>query len=57
MPPDYMFPSYVVYVLWGPFAPASEQLDLLRTDNKTKTKGDGSQVKIREEEKNNKAND
>ena len=44
---DYLFPSFFVFVLYGPFVPASDRLNIYLTNNKDKKKGDGTRAEIR----------
>ena len=42
IPVDYMFPSYIVFILSVPFAAESDRTDLFRLDEKWKVKGEGT---------------
>ena len=42
MPSDYLFPSFMVFVLHGPFVPVSDRLDINLIDNKDKKRGEGT---------------
>ena len=39
VPDDYMFPSFIVFILWGMFASLRNCLDLLIIDDNYKVKG------------------
>ena len=55
IPDDYLFPSYFVFVLWGPYTNINKRLNINVTDDKDKSKSGGSRVQQRKkdlEEKN-----
>ena len=49
VPDDYMFPSFIVLMLYGPFVAPDQQLMLLLTDDSAVKKGDGTRKKQRKE--------
>ena len=57
MPSDYIFPSFFVFMLWGPFVPPDKRLTLLLTTTKDKSKGKGSREEDRKKQLNNRRND
>lgn len=40
VPTDYLFPSFFIFVIHGPFVPTNQRLDILLLDNKDKKKGE-----------------
>ena len=44
VPLDYLFPSFYVFVLYGPFVSPSNRLDINLVDNKGKKKGEGTRA-------------
>ena len=52
MPSDCIFPSFFVFMMWGPFVPPNKKLPLMLT-----TKGKGSRVKDRNKELKDKMED
>ena len=57
VPSHYIFPSFFVFVLWGPFVPSDQRLNLLLTISKDKIKGKGSRDQDRKKELNSKRDD
>ena len=57
VPKDYLFPSFYVFVLHGPFVPPSDRLDINLMDNKDRRKGDRSRAELRKKESKEKAID
>ena len=57
MPSDYIFPSFFVFMLWGPFVPPDKRLTLLLTTTKDKSKGKGSREEDRKKQLNNMRDD
>ena len=47
IPQEYLFPSFFVFFVYGPFVPASDRLDILLVDNKDRKKGEGTRGKLR----------
>ena len=50
IPSDYLFPSFYVFVLHGPFVAAGDQLDINLIENKDKKKGEGTRAQQRKAE-------
>ena len=50
VPLDYIFPSFFVFVLYGPFVPKDDRLSLFIIDDKNKKKGEGTRAKGRAED-------
>ena len=50
VPLDYLFPSFYVFVLYGPFVSPSNRLDINLVDNKGKKKGEGTRAELRKKE-------
>ena len=48
VPDDYIFPSFVAFIAWGPFASPDEQLNIQLIDETLKPKGKGSRKDIRD---------
>ena len=57
VPDDYLFPSFFVFVPYGPFVPPSERLDINLIDNGGKKKGEATRSEMREKEAKEKAED
>ena len=57
VPPEYLFPSFFVFVLYGPFVPPSDQLNSSVIDNKNKNKIEGTREEMRKKDANEKAID
>ena len=61
VPEDYIFPSFIAFIAWGPFAAPEEQLNIQLIDETLKPKGKGNRKDIRDsasEEKDiNRVND
>lgn len=57
VPLDYLFPSFYVFVLYGPFVPPSDRLDINLVDNKKEKKGEGTRAELRKKGKIEKATD
>ena len=47
VPVDYLFPSYMAFVLWGPYVEPCKRLNLILTDDKNLKKGVGSRSQQR----------
>lgn len=47
IPQEYLFPSFFVFFVYGPFVPASDRLDILLIDNKDRKKGEGTRAQLR----------
>jgi len=47
IPQEYLFPSFFVVVVYGPFVPASDRLDILLVDNKDRKKGESTRSQLR----------
>lgn len=47
IPSDFVFPSFFVFVLYGPFVPPSDQLNINIIDAKDKKKGEGTRAQQR----------
>ena len=50
VPVDYIFPSFFVFIMYGPFVPKDDRLSLFIIDNKNKKKGDGARATARAED-------
>ena len=57
IPSEYLFPSFFVFVLYGPFVPPSDQLNINLIDNNAKKKGEGTRAELRANEAKEKAID
>ena len=57
IPSDYLFPSFYVFVLYGPFVPTSHQLDINVIDNNQKKKGEGTRAALRKKEAKEKSDE
>ena len=57
VPADYIFPSFFVFILHGPFVPKDDRLSLFLIDDKSNKKGDGSRSTARNEDKKRKASE
>ena len=57
VPPEYLFPSFVVFVLYRPFVPLSDQLNMNLIDNKDNKKGEGTRAEMRKKDVNKEAID
>ena len=55
IPDGYLFPSFFVFVMYGPFVDPSERLDINIIDNSPKKKGEGTRSAMREKEAAEKA--
>ena len=55
IPQEYLFPSFFVFVVYGPFVPASDRLDILLVDNKDRKKGEGTRSQLRNKDAKDKA--
>jgi len=51
-PNEYVFPSYFVFITWGPFASIDDRLELFLTDNTNKTTGEEGKARQRKLSKN-----
>lgn len=54
VPTDYLFPSFFVFVAYGPFVPSNQRLDMLLLDNRDKKKGVGTRAELRKKDANEK---
>ena len=57
MPKNYIFPSFYVFMLWGPFASVEDRLPLLLTDETNKSKKECTRSQRRLAEKKEKVDD
>ena len=54
VPEDYMFPSFIVFMLYGTFVAPDQHLMLLPADDSVVKKGDGTRKKQLKEERDTK---
>ena len=47
VPNDYLFPSFFVFVAYGPFVPSNQRLEMLLLDDKDRKRGEGSRAQLR----------
>ena len=57
IPSDYIFPSFIVFVIWGPFAQPDNRLEILLIDDKDKSKKEGTWAQQRINKAKKKQND